>query len=77
MKGPTTTIEAGAEVRVRDASGNWHAAVATSGVEPTWRNGRKLHDFPVVWVRIGDGEPVPWPVEDVERRDSESVGGSS
>lgn len=52
-------------VRVRDAFGKWHDAVALSDVEGTHRDLRKIHDFPIVWVSIGGKERVPWPFEDV------------
>lgn len=53
-------------IEVRDAHDNWLPAAATSGVEGTHRDGRKVHDFPVVWVRVfGTDTPIPWPAEDV------------
>jgi hypothetical protein len=55
-------VQYGDPVEVRDAHGVWHPAVARSGVEPTHRDGRKVHDFPVVWVALpGVAEPMPWP----------------
>ena len=59
-------IEYGDPVEVRDMHGAWVPAVARSGVEGTHRDGRKIHDFPVVWVALpGVAEPLPWPAEDV------------
>lgn len=61
-------IQAGDRVRVLDAHGQWHEATADSSVEGTRDGaGRKIHDFPVVWV-IVDGHPdrMPWPQEAVE-----------
>jgi hypothetical protein len=61
-----TAIEYGDPVEVRDAHGAWLPGVARSGVEPTHRNGRKIHDFPVIWVALpGHAEPMPWPWVDV------------
>lgn len=51
---------------VRTASNEWIPARATSSVEGPYRNGRKIHDFPVVWVDVaGADAPLPWPLEDV------------
>jgi hypothetical protein len=59
-------IEYGDPIEVRDVRGVWIAAVARSSVEPTHRDGRKIHDFAVVWVAMpGVAEPVPWPATDV------------
>lgn len=59
-------IECGDPIEVRDAHGAWNPAVARSTVEPTHRDGRKIHDFPVVWVALpGVAEPMPWPAEAV------------
>lgn len=68
------TIQRGDSVRVRDASDEWHEAVADSAVEGTHRvahgrvrpSVRTIHDFPVVWVRFDAGRRIPWPAEDVE-----------
>ena len=61
-----TAFEYGDPVEVRDARGNWIAAVARSGVEPTHRGRVKIHDFPVIWVALpGVAEPMPWPATDV------------
>lgn len=59
-------IKNGDPVEYRDAFDVWHRGTAVSDVEPTHRDGRKVHDFPVIWV-TGDGnfDPMPWPVEDV------------
>lgn len=70
---PPTKITPGQRVYVRDASGDWHGAVAVSGVEPTHVRGRRVHDFPVVLVRFSAAsEPVPWPVADVRVRGQHS-----
>lgn len=56
-------ISAGDRVRAVDAFGHWHPGIAETGVEGTHRGGgRKVHDFPVIWVVL-DGYPgqVPWP----------------
>lgn len=50
---------------ITDAFGVEHAAIALSGVEGTHRDGRKIHDFPIVWVRTVRGSRIPWPREDV------------
>jgi hypothetical protein len=60
------TIRPGIAVEVRDVHDRWLSAVAASNVEGTHRNGKKIHDFPVVWVDIaGVGDPVPWPADAV------------
>ena len=59
-------VKAGSAVLVRTAGDEWLPAVAMSAVEGTHRNGRKIHDFPVVWVTTDPSDvAVPWPVEDV------------
>lgn len=57
----------GARVTVVDASGRRHPATTTSGIEGTHHGGgRKVHDFPVIWVLIdGYSGAMPWPVESV------------
>jgi hypothetical protein len=61
-----TAIEYGDPVEVRTAFDVWQPAVARSGVEPTHRDGKKIHDFPVIWVALpGVAEPMPWPATDV------------
>lgn len=64
---PTSKIVAGMAVEVREAThGQWIPAEATSGVEGVWKDGRKVHDFPVVWVEVAGADgPMPWPAEDV------------
>jgi hypothetical protein len=52
-------------VEVQTADGGWIAAEAVSEVEPTHVDGRKVHDFPVIWVRFEGGGWMPWPVESV------------
>jgi len=62
-------VDIGKAVRVRTADDEWLDAVAASRPEGTHRDGRKVHDFPVVWVRImGVDQPMPWPLTDVEAR---------
>jgi hypothetical protein len=69
MGGGMSDIRPGTPVSVRCADGQWLDAVATSVREPTHRDGRKAHDFPVVWVRFDPAtEPVPWPAADVRVR---------
>lgn len=70
----TDLLRPGADVRVRDVSGEWYPATATSGVEGTHRHGKKVHDFAVVWVRLAAGDgPVPWPADAVVRTDGGEV----
>jgi hypothetical protein len=50
-------LKPGDELRVRDALDTWiPALVAERGVEGTHRDGRKIHDFPVVWVGIAGAD---------------------
>ncbi len=63
MSGPT--FKAGQKVRVRTAFDGWTDAVTLSGVEGTHADGRKIHDFPVVWVDTSGHSHIPWPIEDV------------
>lgn len=59
-------IQHGDAIRIREVDGEWLPAVAHTGIEPTHRDGRKIHDFPVYWVRVaGRADPLPWPAEDV------------
>jgi hypothetical protein len=60
-------IEAGMAVECRVAlTGEWIPGEATSGVEGAWKDGKKIHDFPVVWVWVhGVDGPMPWPATDV------------
>lgn len=55
-------VVAGDSVRIRDAAGDWHQAIADSGVE-------RGHRFPILWVNtVGrNGQPcrLPWPIEAV------------
>jgi hypothetical protein len=73
-------IAKGDQVQVRDHAGKWHDAVADSPVEGTRTidygrvpaRSRKIHDFPVVWVRFpkrGEGNRIriPWPAEHVRK----------
>lgn len=70
-------VRKGEPVEVRDAWGEWHRAVTVSDVEGTHIGGRKVHDFPVVWVvmlnkrtaealyRRESPRRIPWPVDAV------------
>lgn len=58
-------VSEGDSIVITDAFGVEHAAIALSGVEGTHRDGRKIHDFPIVWVRTVRGSRIPWPREDV------------
>lgn len=61
-----SAIKPGDELEVRNCFGNWERAIAESGVESTHRDGKKIHDFPVVWVAVAGADgPMPWPVEDL------------
>lgn len=66
-------VAPGDRVRIRDAYGEWHDAIADSSIEGTHHGGgRKVHDFPVIWVksRGNDGKMhrMPWPIEYVTPR---------
>lgn len=62
-------LDIGEYVRVRTASDQWLDAVTTSRPEGTHLGARKVHDFPVVWVRImGVDQQMPWPLADTEVR---------
>jgi hypothetical protein len=67
------TFAPGQAVLVLDAWGNWLPATTASAVEGTHdKYGKRIHDFPVVWVLTGDdGESVPWPVEAVKLADAD------
>lgn len=59
-------VRPGDVLLVRDVHGGWLPAISASDVEGTHRDGRKIHDFPVVWVDVtGADGPMPWPLEDV------------
>lgn len=69
-----TDVKAGDRVRIQDAEGTWRDAVADSGIEGTHHGGgRKVHDFPVIWVvsigRDGHAHRMPWPVDFVKHAD--------
>lgn len=67
-------VKYGDPIEVRTAYAVWVPGVARSSVEPTHRDGRKVHDFPVIWVALpGRPEPMPWPATDV--RPYERTGG--
>ncbi len=56
----------GDPTEIRTAFDVWRPATAHSDTEPTHRDGKKIHDFPVVWVKVpGRQEALPWPAEDV------------
>lgn len=61
-------IRPGNRVEVLTALGDWKPATALSRIEGTHdysksRGGRKIHDFPVVWIGFdGNPRPTPWPV---------------
>ena len=60
-------VDIGESVRVRTAEDEWLDAVTTTTPEGTHIDGRKVHDFPVVWVRLmGVDQQIPWPLTDVE-----------
>lgn len=62
-------IRPGDALLVRTAYDEWLPATASSAVEGIWKDGRKVHDFPVVLVQFdGAAGSVPWPLEDVRRR---------
>jgi hypothetical protein len=64
-------IAAGSAIEVRTVGDEWLPAIAMSGVEGTYRDGRKIHDFPVIWVTTDPSDvAVPWPAEDVRPRSS-------
>lgn len=70
-------VQIGDRLRIQDASGCWHDAVADSCVEGTRHGGGpKVHDFPVIWVvaigRDGHAHRMPWPIESVRREQAAS-----
>lgn len=58
-------IQPGDPIEARDAYSMWLTGVADSGVEPTHDGHRKIHDFPVIWVRFEGCDRIPWPAKDV------------
>jgi hypothetical protein len=63
------TSQAGTPVLIRTAFDEWRYAVAVSGIEPTHRDGRKIHNFPVIWVQMPHlADPLPWPAGDVREQ---------
>jgi hypothetical protein len=72
-------IRPGDPVWVRAVGGDEHRAVACSAIEQTHTVcGRKIHDFPVVWVRVarddgGWSEPIPWPAGYVQQTPTQEV----
>ena len=73
---PEPDYKPGDAVVITDAYGREHLATALTGIEGTHRDGRKVHDFPVVWVRTGRSERIPWPVESISRPDRSADGQS-
>jgi hypothetical protein len=63
-------------VEVQDAYGEWHKAVALTGIEGTHMlvdgRMRKVHGFAVIWVSIDGGRRMPWPDEYVRQATEES-----
>lgn len=57
-------IRPGDRPLIRDVLDVWAPAVAASEVEGVWKDGKKIHDFPVVWVDLPGGR-MPWPIEAV------------
>lgn len=55
-------IHPGDQLLIRDALDVWSPAVAASAIEGVWKDGKKIHDFPVVWVDLPGGR-VPWPLD--------------
>lgn len=53
-------VAVGTDVQVRTAHGDWIAAAPDSRIEGTHPGGRRIHDFPVAWVRVA-GARLPWP----------------
>lgn len=62
---PARDVKRGDHVEYRDVNDKWHRGVAASAIEGTHENGRKIHDFPVVWVVGTALRRMPWPAEDV------------
>lgn len=62
---PDEPIKKNDHVEFRDAYDKWHRGVALTGIEPTHIDGRKVHDFPVIWVMKADLKRMPWPADDV------------
>lgn len=61
-----TNIQPGDPVEALNSQGQWLPAVARSAVEGFWKDGKKIHDFPVIWVALpGVADPMPWPAKDV------------
>jgi hypothetical protein len=54
-------IRPGDQLLIRDALDVWIPAVAASAIEGVWKDGKKIHGFPVVWVDLPSGR-VPWPL---------------
>lgn len=66
MAGSEVKISPGMRVLVRDAFDEWHPAVADSHLEGTHQGRKRVHDFPVIWIKMfGTAERLPWPAKDV------------
>lgn len=68
-------LRSGEVVEVRTAFGNWKRATTISGIEPTHRNGRKVHDFIGVLVTTDDVNCIYWPLEDIRPQTERSDAG--
>lgn len=55
-------------VTIVDAFGQEREARTLTGIEGVWEDGRKVHDFPVVWVTTDGENRLPWPLESVRPR---------
>lgn len=77
-------IKPGDMVEAQEAGGVWLPAIAESGVEGTHvvdynrspARSRKIHDFPVVWIRWPDDRQrrrFPWPAENVRTVDQHAA----
>lgn len=60
------TIQPGSSLLVHNAMGEWLEAIAVTAPEGTHSHGKRIHDFPIVWVKFTTRGPAfPWPLEDV------------
>jgi hypothetical protein len=63
------TFRPGQAILIRTAYDKWIEAVALGDVEPTHHGRRKIHNFPIVPVKVTTrGPAIPWPAEDVKPR---------
>lgn len=59
-------VQPGASLVATTATGEERECIAASGYEGIYHGSsrRKVHDFPVIWVRFTTkGDRLPWPVE--------------